>query len=274
MSDMHRDMHQVTCSEFSEQLSAHLELELDAAAAAGMDAHAATCAECGALLADLRALQAHASALPLLTPSHDLWNGIASRIDAAVVPLDTRRQSAMTAPRRSSWQLAAVAAGLMAVTSALTWMAASRRAPAVAVVAVSPGATRPAVPEAVTTTAPAPEPVITPAPTERREALRSSPAPTANVYLASAVKHAAAEAVYDREIRTLRRIIETRRNQIDPVTLAIIEKNLSVIDTAIAECKLALARDPASRFLVETLNSSLNNKVELLRSAAMLPTRS
>lgn len=274
MSDMNRDMHQLTCTEFREQLASHLELELDATTAQAMDAHAATCAECGALLADLRALQVEASALPLLAPSHDLWDGIANRIGTDVVPLDTRRPLVASAPRRSTWQLAAVAAGLMAMTSAVTWYAASRRPPAVAVVAVSPVTSRPAVPDPVPTTTPAPEPVVTPAHDARRETLRSAPGTSATVYLASDVKHTVAEQVYDREIRTLRRIIETRRSQIDPVTLAIIEKNLSVIDTAIAECKQALARDPASRFLVETLNSSLNNKVELLRSAAMLPTRS
>jgi hypothetical protein len=47
-----------------------------------------------------------------------------------------------------------------------------------------------------------------------------------------------------------------------------------VIDDAIAQCKLALAKDPASRFLMESLNNALENKVELLRTATMLPARS
>ena len=80
-------------------------------------------------------------------------------------------------------------------------------------------------------------------------------------------------ADYDREIAKLRLLIEQRRNQLDPVTVAIIEKNLQVIDSAIAECKRAIARDPASRFLIESLNQSLQTKVELMRTAALLPTR-
>jgi len=36
----------------------------------------------------------------------------------------------------------------------------------------------------------------------------------------------------------------------------------------------AIARDPASRFLIESLNTSLESKVELLRIAAALPNRS
>jgi hypothetical protein len=53
----------------------------------------------------------------------------------------------------------------------------------------------------------------------------------------------------------------------------VIEKNLQVIDTAVEDCKKAIARDPASRFLIESLNQSLQTKVELMRIAALLPNR-
>jgi hypothetical protein len=80
-------------------------------------------------------------------------------------------------------------------------------------------------------------------------------------------------ADYDREIARLRTLIEQRRNQLDPATVAVIEKNLLVIDTAVEDCKKAIARDPASRFLIESLNQSLQTKVELMRTAALLPPR-
>jgi len=80
-------------------------------------------------------------------------------------------------------------------------------------------------------------------------------------------------ADYDREITRLRRLMDGRRDQLDPVTVAIIERNLAVIDTAIAESKAAIVRDPASRFLIESLNQSLQTKVELMRTAAVLPSR-
>jgi hypothetical protein len=60
---------------------------------------------------------------------------------------------------------------------------------------------------------------------------------------------------------------------VDPQTLAVIELNLRVIDDAILQCKQALTKDPASRFLMQSLNSELENKVELLRRAASLPLR-
>ena len=78
---------------------------------------------------------------------------------------------------------------------------------------------------------------------------------------------------YNREIARLRVLIEQRRNQLDPVTVAIIERNLAVIDTAIVQCRTAIAKDPASRFLLESLNQSLQTKMELMRTAALLPSR-
>ena len=80
-------------------------------------------------------------------------------------------------------------------------------------------------------------------------------------------------ADYDREIARLLVLLNQRRNQLDPTTVAVIEKNLLVIDTAIAESKKAIARDPASEFLMESLNQSLRTKVELMRTAALLPSR-
>jgi hypothetical protein len=53
----------------------------------------------------------------------------------------------------------------------------------------------------------------------------------------------------------------------------IIEKNLLVIDKAIAESRAALAKDPHSRFLNEQLTRVLDQKVGLLRTAALLPAR-
>src|SRR5439155_18850664 len=83
-----------------------------------------------------------------------------------------------------------------------------------------------------------------------------------------------AEQVYTGEIARLRTIVAQRRAQLDPITISVIERNLKVIDDAIAQCRLALVKDPASRFLMESLNNALETKVELLRTASMLPARS
>jgi hypothetical protein len=81
------------------------------------------------------------------------------------------------------------------------------------------------------------------------------------------------EPVYDREIVKLRTIMRERRSQLDPKTVAVLEQSIAVIDSAIAQSRAALAKDPASGFLATQLNHSLEKKVELLRTAAMLPAR-
>ena len=50
-----------------------------------------------------------------------------------------------------------------------------------------------------------------------------------------------------------------------------LEESLRVIDRAIAQSRDALARDPASQFLGEQLTRTLDAKVQLLRTAALLP---
>ena len=75
------------------------------------------------------------------------------------------------------------------------------------------------------------------------------------------------------EIARLKAMVNRRRAQLDPITIGIVDRNLSVIDDAIAQVKAALQKDPESRFLMESLNNALENKVEVLRTAALLPSR-
>jgi hypothetical protein len=83
---------------------------------------------------------------------------------------------------------------------------------------------------------------------------------------------ASSDAVYGKEIEMLQRIVSQRKTQLDSSTVAIIEKNLKIIDAAIAQSRAALANDPASMLLSGQLTRALDKKVELLRTAAMLPS--
>jgi hypothetical protein len=80
-------------------------------------------------------------------------------------------------------------------------------------------------------------------------------------------------ATYDMEISRLRQVVDHRRATLDSTTLAVLEKNLRIIDEAIAQCKQALELDPSSAYLNESLTSALDDKVQLLRAAATLPVR-
>jgi hypothetical protein len=279
----------MTCAAFAETLADFLERDVPEATRAAVELHAVTCVDCGALLADLRALRVDASRLPELTPGRDLWAGIAARIDAQVIPIGAKRdggeRSGVTTKRATArpgrWTRMAVAAALLiAATSATTYYLTVRTTGRGSPLAGSTtsaslpssqlAGTEPTLrqPDSVDSAPPATRSVAdTP-----HGAARNTPLAARNqAQFASA--RPTAEQVYDNEIGRLRAIVERRRAQLDPVTISLVERNLKVIDDAIAQCRSALAKDPASRFLMESLNNALENKVELLRTAALLPSR-
>ena len=267
----------MNCDVFTDRLMAYLEHETDDPTRVAMDKHALECHDCGPLLADLRKLRAEAAKLPELKPSRDLWAGISARIEAPVVPIGVRERSSVKTSvvvRRASWA-ALIAASLVAAAS-IGYVAAGGRERSV--VAPPVAATQTPVADSqlrVAVAAPS-ESTATPKATEPAAPRTTAPAPVAVTQVrndASAAAVATLSRDYDREIARLHILIEQRRNQLDPVTVAVIERNLQVIDAAIAECKKAVAKDPASRFLIESLNQSLQTKVELMRTAALLPAR-
>ena len=78
------------------------------------------------------------------------------------------------------------------------------------------------------------------------------------------------DMVYDKEINVLQRIVRRQRAQLDTSTVAEIEKNLRTLDSAIAQIRAALKKDPGSSLLGGQASRTLEMKVELLRRAAML----
>jgi len=276
------------CEQFEDELGAYLEREVDESTRASMDTHALACASCGALLADLRQIRAEAANLRELAPARDLWEGIAARIDAPVISISEGRggpqQDAGPTRTRRAWlgrrMLAAAAlvaaAGLGGVmTYALMPRDASTTAPRQVATADTPAATSMRIaPDAGTKPAPASETAATGTATPSVSAVNVAASETrATRPNRGDVTQVAAQATFDLEITRLRAIVRRRSTQMDPVTLSVIERNLKVIDEAIAQCKAALAKDPSSRFLIESLNGAYSNKVELLRTAAMLPAR-
>jgi anti-sigma factor ChrR (cupin superfamily) len=277
----------MTCDGVADQLASYLEGDLAVPERVELEAHASCCATCSALLADIDAIRREASALPALEPSRDLWSGIAARIDAPVVSLSENRRASRAIAHRAWVRPSLAAAALVLVTAGVTHY--FTRASFEAGSAVSGG-----VPSRVaqgTPSTPASEPagqaatasteslaafVATgsegPAAPVTRAATTSSVNPA--VRLASAVPAMKeTQPVYDREIGKLRAIVKERRSQLDPSTIAVLEQSIAVIDSAIAQSRAALAKDPASGFLATQLNHSLEKKVELLRTAALLPSR-
>jgi hypothetical protein len=274
-------MKETQCDAFAERLVDLLERDVDESTRAALEAHALACGDCGALLSDLRKLRIDASNLPMLAPSRDLWEGISQRIDAPVIPLHAgaTERGAARVQRWSRWApMSAAAALLIAATAASTYYLTIRfrgTDSASTIVARSPVAsdTGRALPEntAVPTVAVV-DSAKRAAPASKQTGRAASPPAETSMRLVSTKP--SAEQVYTTEITRLHAIVERRRVQLDPVTIGVIERNLKVIDDAIAQCKLALTKDPASRYLMESLNNALENKVQLLRTATMLPARS
>lgn len=293
----------LTCDGFANALADYLERDDTPRVRAAVEAHAASCAACGALMADLQQLRIDASGLPTLTPSRDLWSGVAERIATPVVELDRARgagavRGAATVrgagrPVRAWLRPAAAAAALVIVTAGVTYFA-TREAlladPQVAAQPVGSAALDPQrIVAAAIDSANRAERVAASGPDARSNARAPRTAergptvtdraptpanPTPALFASNQVPVAAAlETVYGLEISRLRTIIDERRALLDTATVGVIERNLTIIDQAIRESRAALARDPASALLNEQLNYALEQKVELLRAAALLPIR-
>jgi hypothetical protein len=145
--------------------------------------------------------------------------------------------------------------------------AAITAAPVASRVAATAPAAAPADAEAAPTSAGSAAPATAPA----TAPIGQQAVAAARLASTSAAQRPGADEVYGREIARLHAVIAQRSSGLDTATINVIERNLKVIDDAIAQCRVALARDPASRYLSQSLNNALETKVELLRTAAQLP---
>ena len=273
----------MTCEAFDTALPDYLEGTLDDSRRASAERHLSECVRCASLLRDIENMSKEAAAMPDLVPSRDLWQGIEARIAAPVIPLSARpERQRRFAP---AW-MGVAAAALIVSTAGITYMLTSHslrptQGSAVAQLkpidnqlqtntgsnsGVTPGSTAPSPVDGGPSTQPGATSrvVIDDAPTRQR----GIPARLASQ---STADREHSDLVYGKEIQMLQNIVSQRRAQLDSSTVAIIERNLQIIDAAIAQSRAALARDPASHMLDQQLTHALDKKVELLRTAAMLP---
>ena len=277
----------MTCAEVDGMLLDYLEETLDSTARANVDQHVASCVRCTAIMRDIGAIRTEAARLPDLAPSRDLWQGISERIAPTVLPLSVPARP--TAPRRWIPLAAAAAAVLVVGPAGVPYLATSRWLAAASQVAAvtqpAPISTAPAhlpLPGgaseeiasgglAVESSSGSSERQVGVSPT--RPAPRRGQASAALASRSARAIPSASDMAYGDEIQRLQSIITERRNELDPATVSVIESSLKVIDAAVQQSRAALARDPRSGFLVDQLNSALDKKVELLRTVALLPSR-
>jgi anti-sigma factor RsiW len=258
--------------EWTDKLSDFLDGELTPDDARAVEAHLRGCAECAAVLEDLKRVVARAREAAAVSrpPQADLWAGIAARIDdgrsakavaersssdrAAVTPFTDRSAQAFAIrTRRIAFtlpELAAAAAIVAAVSGGVVWQIvdrAARNAP------TSVDARRAPDPAAATDTA------------------RADDASSATERIVPVVM---ADAQYDAAVSDLEGALKQGRGRLDAATIAIVEHNLQIIDQAIDQAREALAADPANTYLSGHLVEARRRKLDLLRRAAALTSES
>src|SRR5512132_134530 len=216
----------MTCIDFAESISALADGTLDPAERPRVEAHIEACAECRALLDDLRALRREASALPREPLPAALWPRVAARLrDQGVRGSNADGRSART----GYWHWAAIAALLVAAVGAgllVTW---SRRPPATTTAAVQP-----------------------------HNDSGVSPASAGNASTPTSVQRIEmelkmAEEHYEKAISGLEQVANTDQNALDPQVAATVKRNLEVIDQAISESRTALKVEPQNQPARESL---------------------
>ena len=274
----------MTCADCDDRFLDYFEGQLDARTRESVDAHIASCARCQGLVRDVDGIIETAASLPELAPSRDLWKGIEARIQPSVRSIGSPRPQAI--PR--IW-LAAAAAALVVVSSSVTYVATPKAKDAKkSENTVATG----------TPARPAPAPAAEPAsrPATESESGQSSAAPAqsepsgsgtsarpatprpAAVVSASlrsaALSTSAALSPTERataaEIAQLQALLRERRSELEPATVRTIEENLAVIDAALDQARAALAKDPASAFLNQRLEDTIQKKAALLRTVALM----
>jgi len=271
----------MTCEAFDAALPDYLEGTLDDAVRTKVEMHLRECIRCASLVRDIENIRKEASALPDLVPARDLWEGIEARIAAPVIPLATRpERQRRIAPAWMGVAAAALIVSTAGITYTLTARSLGPDQRSVAAQSIQPaGQTQPrasigSIPEPTNTGVATASQQVTGNSGGGAEPIGAVQRGVVPARLASQTAQAdrsQSEAIYGREIALLQKIVSQRKTQLDSSTVAIIERNLEIIDAAIEQSKAALARDPASMLLSDQLTHALDKKVELLRTAALLP---
>jgi anti-sigma factor RsiW len=213
---------------WTDRLSAYVDGELDAEAVAELERHLEDCPACSDVVADLRAIVATAPSYDGRMPGRDLWPAIAERID------HTR---AVGFPSQ-------VSPGGRSLPS--RWI--GRVAAAIGLIGIGAGAAWVALegPRAFGDSEPAPVTIVANEPDRAM----------------------LATIAYQRAMDDFQRVITEGRDRLDPETIAVVEKNLELIDRAIAESEAALAANPANLEMRTWISAFMRRKLDLLRRTA------
>ncbi len=221
---------------WTDSLTDYLDGDMTAAEARTLEKHLDTCEDCRLVLAQLRRVRNEARALADPPVPDDLWAGIASRIGPAgstsARPAEPVRVLHLPARRPAAAYAWAMAAGIaLLLVSAVALVLSTR--------SVNRGA----------------DPTL---------AARDTSS-------GGETQLASFDAVQvESEIAELQAALEKGRGRLDPKTVAVLEKNLTVIRLATEDAKRALAEDPANQDLQDYFASTVHRKLDLMRRATTM----
>jgi hypothetical protein len=223
------------CEAIVPHLNGYVDGELPAELRATVHGHLGGCASCRGIVADLTRLREAARSLgPIEPPSH-VWLEVAGQIRLAdrETPA-TRPLIRRVSPRSAMVQWIGLAAALVFVTLLVYVVRGPQPSPASTNAGAAGNAATSGSVEAVT------------------------------AELTLAMQH------YQNAISELETIAKTGNGDLDPAVAATVQRNLGVIDQAIAESRDALTTDPASAPARSSLFEALHRKVVLLQTTVAL----
>ena len=207
---------------------------------AELEQHLEQCEDCRTLRVDLERIRDAAAALPQMRPPDGAWLQIAGRLRQE----GRIAESVPPAADRWSYGWLAIAAGLV-LAAGVSLLLLFRSAP-------------------------------TATPPSSAGTIAAQPANTgkgaANVPSVEAAQNAVdtAQEQFEKAITDLEKVARANSGALDPGTSAVIDKNLGIIDRAIAENRAAVKAEPASVAARETLFEALRQKVSLLQDTIAL----
>lgn len=209
---------------------------LDSAQQRDVERHLEACANCRALVTDLRSIRAAAFMLDRREPGAALW----AKLQAAV--------AAEPAPRGRVLGFVRLRQGFGG-SSWPVWLGAAAALVLATVIGLLPLMNRGAAPDAATN--------------------GDDAAPEVTVESVAA-EFEAAEKHYQKAIDDLQTIANKDTGELDPEVAAVLQKNLTVIDQAISESRVALRSQPSSTNAQDGLFDALRTKVALLQQTVEL----
>ena len=230
----------MSCEREVERIQELVDGTLGSIRRAELEQHLAQCDACRALKQDLERIRDAGAALPPLAPPDGAWLQIAGRLRQEG---RVSEGAAAASARRGPYAWLAVAAALI-IAAGASILVLFRATPA-----------PPASPS------PAPVSAAAPAAPGGRDTVSVEAAQTAVE---------TAQQQFEKAIADLEKVAKANTGALDPGTATVIDKNLGIIDQAIAENRAAVRAEPTSVAARETLFEALRQKVSLLQDTISL----